>query len=141
MVYCCLVSNFLSAPNHPSSFPLAMNYLVPKGDKLTIMATKLFQECCKDGQCGDLFINNMRKAVPKETFNQLMVDGGSEWSKGNLRPPKEWIRNVKDKRSVDARKGKPKREHKNIEERAPQRRKFVPQISINVGGVSASDLL
>lgn len=124
----------------------AFNYLVPKGDKLTMMATKLFYQCRKEGLFGDLFLNGMRKALPRDTFTRLMEEGGVEWSKGDLRPPKEWIRNVKDKRSIEAARKKHPRgtsKEKDREKSHHQQfqRKFVPQISINVGGIRASEHL
>lgn len=125
----------------------SFNYLLPKGDKLTMMTTKLFHQCCKDGLYGDLFMNGMRKAVPKETFKELMVNGGAEWSKGNIRPPRDWIRNVNDRRSAEAAKMKKKRRPRETKQQLPTSleqkliRKSYPQIGINVGGTKASDLL
>ena len=126
----------------------AFNYLVPKGDRLTMMTTQLFHQCRKDGLFGDLFMNGMRKALSKDTFTSLMDECGAEWSKGNLRPPKDWIRNVNDRRSMEASRNKSlkvasdqKKQAEDTRQQQRFQRKFIPQISINVGGVRASEHL
>lgn len=121
----------------------AFNNLANKNEKRNNMSERLFKQCCKDGLVGDLFLNEIKRALPGDTLRALLKEGSASWDRGNFKLPKSWTRNVRDKRSKQAKWKKRKSENASENAKPDQMgaRKNVPQISIVVGGTKGSDLL
>ena len=59
---------------------------------------RAFQQCCKDGQVGEMVLNHLRRAAPPDLYEELLADfvrSGARLSVTDL--PLEWRRNVRDK--------------------------------------------
>lgn len=81
------------------TFILAVANLLPDDDKLRReVIERAFQQCCKDGQVGEMVLNHLRRAAPPDLYEELLADfivSGARLSVDDL--PAEWRCNVKDK--------------------------------------------
>jgi len=63
------------------------------------MIERAFQQCCKDGQVGEMVLNHLRKAAPPDLYEELLTgfvrSGGTRLSVADL--PQEWRCNVRDR--------------------------------------------
>lgn len=89
-------------PNHLTygTFLKACANLMPRDDELRKMVVEpVFQQCCKDGQVGDMVLKHLRNAAPKDLYRELLKGVAASGAKVKVEDlPLEWRRNVKEHR-------------------------------------------
>ena len=103
-------SEEFGSPNHVTYGTMlkACAHLLPPSSLLRKEYTrKLFQDCIKHGQVGDMVISRLREAASLPDFKELMQG----YTRNNL--PREWTRNVKEK-NIYRRKAVDKRQRAEI---------------------------
>lgn len=77
-----------------------------KDDELgRAIIAEAFQQCCKDGQVGEMVLANLRNAAPRELYHELVVEGAN-LSRTRISSrrvtvddlPEAWRSNVRDER-------------------------------------------
>ena len=70
-----------------------------------------FQQCCKDGQVGEMVLANLRDAAPQELYHELVVEGAklNPSHKSSRRVtvhdlPQAWRSNVRERRRPEERR-------------------------------------
>jgi len=92
----------------------ACGTLLRKDEEFRYKETRnIFNKCIQDGQAGDMFISRLRQAACADLYHELM-DGNK---KHDL--PKEWDRNVQEKKSISSSKQKRKWNGKTLKTLAP----------------------
>jgi hypothetical protein len=80
------------------------NLLLPDDDELLLRAVieETFQQCCKDGQVGEMFLTHLKSAAPEDLYKELLAevsfseetgDGSTTVNVENL--PPEWRCNIR----------------------------------------------
>ena len=111
-----LQSSRYGQPNQVTygTFIKACANLLPENDSLRrTIIQKVFEQCCKDGQCGEMVLNYLRKAAPSDLYEELFADfirSGTRLVAVEDLPP-EWRCNVRDKDSWRDRPTRRKAEH------------------------------
>jgi hypothetical protein len=76
------------------------NLLSEDEEMLRVVIEDAFQQCCKDGQVGELVLYHLRDAAPEDLYHQLLPEVLSrDEQKINVNDlPPEWRRNVFESR-------------------------------------------
>lgn len=81
------------------TFILAIANLLPEEDSMRRdMIERAFQQCCKDGQVGELVLSHLRKAAPADLYEELLagfIRSGARLYVEDL--PAEWRCNVRER--------------------------------------------
>ena len=82
------------------TFLLACANLLPEDDDAARrdIIERAFQQCCQDGQVGEMVLSHLRKAAPADLYGELLSDfvqSGARISVQDL--PPEWRCNLRDK--------------------------------------------
>jgi hypothetical protein len=96
-------------PNHVTygTFLLACANLLHDEDGLADLRREIieraFQQCCQDGQVGEMVLNHLRRAAPPDLYEELLADFISSAAGANRRIsvkdlPEEWRCNVQQGR-------------------------------------------
>jgi hypothetical protein len=73
------------------------NLLSDDDDMLRVVIEQAFQQCCKDGQVGEMVLSHLRDAAPDDLYNELMskvASSGATTVNIDDLPP-EWRCNVR----------------------------------------------
>jgi hypothetical protein len=96
-----------------STFLKACANLLPEGDSLRReIIERAFQQCCRDGQVGEMVLNDLRKALPSGLYEEVLaIRSGKRISVDDL--PLEWRCNVRNLRRSSTVKQRSSHERKN----------------------------
>lgn len=89
-------------PNHLTygTFLKACANLMPRDDELRrLIVEPVFQQCCEDGQVGEMVLTHLRDAAPEDLYRDLL--NGAVTARGKVKMqdlPFEWRRNVQEQR-------------------------------------------
>lgn len=105
--------------------------LMPYDDELRrVVIREAFQQCCKDGQVGDMVLDCLRDAAPSDLYDELVIKaaqlGPSDKSPRRVTTrmlPAEWSRNVVITRTGSTWRPKPATSRPP---KAPDRKRFRP---------------
>jgi uncharacterized protein YaaQ len=77
------------------------NLLQDDDDMRREVIERAFQQCCKDGQVGEMVLAYLRQAAPADLYKKLLADfirsGATVWTISVEDLPQEWRCNVKNK--------------------------------------------
>jgi hypothetical protein len=103
---------------------------MPYDDELRrVVIREAFQQCCKDGQVGDMVLACLRDAAPSDLYDELVIKAAQLGSTDGVSPrrvttsmlPADWSRSV-----VRARTGSTWRPATSKPPKAPDRKRFRP---------------
>jgi hypothetical protein len=88
-------------PNHVTygAYMTACRNLIPEGDSRASTVEGVFKKCCQDGMLNDMVLQRVESALTTEQFKGMLVNdvsAGGSMDVASL--PKEWRRNVRDKK-------------------------------------------
>lgn len=74
------------------------NLCLPDDDEklLRHVIEETFQQCCKDGQVGEMFLTHLKNAAPKDLYRELLATSGDDATVINVENlPPEWRCNIR----------------------------------------------
>lgn len=90
------------------TFIKACANLLPDDEALRrVVLKKVFDQCCKDGQVGEMVLTHLRKAAPPDLFQELLAVADSKTGTISVRDlPLEWRCNLYRERKRKERAGR-----------------------------------
>jgi len=101
---------------------LACANLLPRDDDemRREVIVRAFQQCCKDGQVGEMVLNHLRRAAPPDLFKELLADSIPLSGRARLKVddlPHEWRCNIRERDNYVRKQRQGKGDGRNCETR------------------------
>lgn len=86
------------------------NLLPDDEDLRRVVLKKAFEQCCSDGQVGEMVLNHLRKAAPPDLYRELLAVAGLETSTISVEDlPQKWRCNLPREKKRKERSGHTRR--------------------------------
>jgi hypothetical protein len=106
------------------TFILACANLLPDDDDmLRIVVKRAFQQCCQDGQVGEMVLSHLRRAAPADLYEELLADAlGTRAAIASVKDlPPAWRCNLPDPKRRRMRPYFKRQQQQKQQQRRPRR--------------------